>query len=43
VASCWDSEEHRDWTPAGTLRSTGTGLLLVPRVITKNGEAAFQI
>uniref|UniRef100_A0AAV2IUQ1 Uncharacterized protein n=1 Tax=Knipowitschia caucasica TaxID=637954 RepID=A0AAV2IUQ1_KNICA len=26
--SCWDSEEHRDWPPAGTLRSTGTGLLL---------------
>uniref|UniRef100_A0AAV2L064 Uncharacterized protein n=1 Tax=Knipowitschia caucasica TaxID=637954 RepID=A0AAV2L064_KNICA len=23
-----NSEEHRDWPPAGTLRSTGTGLLL---------------
>jgi len=31
------------YEPARTLRSTGTGLMLVPRVRTKHGEAAFQI
>jgi len=31
------------YEPAGTLRSSGRGLLLVPRVRTEQGEAAFQL
>ena len=31
------------YEPAGTLRTSGRGLLLVPRVRTKQAEAAFQV
>uniref|UniRef100_A0A7N8X145 Reverse transcriptase domain-containing protein n=1 Tax=Mastacembelus armatus TaxID=205130 RepID=A0A7N8X145_9TELE len=31
------------YEPSRTLRTSGTGLLLVPRVRTKQGEAAFQL
>ncbi|KAF7665557.1 hypothetical protein LDENG_00137930, partial [Lucifuga dentata] len=36
------SDLLRQYEPSRSLRSAGTGLLVVPKVITKHGEAAFS-
>ena len=37
------SDMLETYEPAGTLGTSGRGLLLVPRLRTKQGEAAFQL
>ena len=43
LAPKYISDLLEPYEPTGTLRTSGRGLLLVSRVRTKQGEAAFQV